>query len=215
MKGKEEQLIDLISKEVIRQLQQIKTKTNLEKTPVLVLGDIELLNESDNKKDYYTIEDYIENDNMEKYEYVIITQIANYQLCDISLGRDNTPFTCAIQKSLLLGKDIYLMEEALVFRNFIQTSNSKLYNLLEAYVSKLEEFGIKILSKDMKDIQVKSKEKIDSRPIYDSSKRLITESLAKNICKEDKKSIGFPKGTIITPLAKDVFMAANKELTLY
>lgn len=215
MKVKEEQLIDLISREVIRQLEQVNVKTNLQKKSILVLGDIELLNECDyDKYNYYTVEDYI-NNNIEKYEYIIVTEIANYELCDISLGRDSSPVTCAIQSALLLGKNVYLMQSALAFYKYKETSNPKLFNLLEQYVKKLEEFGIIILKEEKIILETKDNNDLDKNLTYDSEKKVITESLAINICKKDKKCMGFPKGTIITPLAKDVFISANKEFILY
>ena len=45
--------------------------------------------------------------------------------------------------------------------------------------------------------------------IYDSEEKVITESIAKDICRRGKKQYFFPKGTIITPLAKDVFNSAK------
>lgn len=212
MKMNEEQLIDLISKEVIRRLQQLNYKDKIDKLSILVIGDIELLNEFDYEKyNYYTIEDYIANGDIERYEYIIITKITNYELCDISIGRDSTPVTCAIQRAILLGKSICLMGEAISFYKYKMTSNPVLYDMLSQYVKKIEELGILVLNEDIKKIENIQAEK-ETR---DYKSKVITELLAKKICKEEIKYLNFPKETIITPLAKDIFKAANKELKRY
>ncbi|MDR2183565.1 MAG: phosphate propanoyltransferase [Clostridiales bacterium] len=55
------------------------------------------------------------------------------------------------------------------------------------------------LSPQNKDVQTQ-----DSQ-MFDSQEKIITEAIAKDICKSGKRHFSFPKGTIITPLAKDVF----------
>jgi len=49
---------------------------------------------------------------------------------------------------------------------------------------------------------------------YDCTEKVITESIAENLCKNAKKRYIFPKGTIITPLAKDIFRNAKAEWKL-
>ncbi|HZJ76134.1 MAG TPA: hypothetical protein VFC70_00360, partial [Oscillospiraceae bacterium] len=225
--------INLISEEVVKQLELMKLEESVEyikKTSVLVIGDINLHSGRDHETyDYHTLKDFENDKNIEKYQHIVITEIENHELCDIALGRDSNPTTFAIQQALLCGKTIYLLQEALKYRNYSKTANIALYTLLDGYVNKIEEFGMiisgdgmisdnEVISNDGvtldKSTVVKDEKNLENECNYDYVKKVVTESIAINICKTDKKCIELPKGTIITPLAKDVFRTTGKELIL-
>ena len=49
---------------------------------------------------------------------------------------------------------------------------------------------------------------------YDCTEKVISESIAEKLCKKAKRIYTFPKGTIITPLAKDIFRNKKAEWKL-
>lgn len=209
------ELIDFITKEVIRCLESNNTLISDNRKKLLVLGDIEKMSLSIDKSseyDYLSINSYEIDGDIDKYSLIIITKLSNSQLCDIALGREDTPFTCAVQKALLTGKKVYLMESALAFRKFKDTSSSELYFMLEEYVQKLIKFGVIIKQEIILKDNYSSESNISNE--YDSTEKIITNNVALDICKSKQKQVVFPKGTIITPLAKDVFLMAKTEIII-
>jgi len=77
------------------------------------------------------------------FTLVLCRQVSAAQLCDMALGRDNTPVTCAVSKALLAGKPVYLAEEGLPHRASQATSNPRYYAMLENYVTQLAQFGVR------------------------------------------------------------------------
>lgn len=209
----QKQLIDLITNEVMHYIEMNRTYSPSNKKSVLVLGDIEKAREIySDKYEYQNIESYLCDIDIEKYSFIFITKITNAQLCDIALGRDSTPFTCSIQKALLTGKKVYMCISALSYRKYKETAVPKLYDMLEKYAQKLVEFGIVITQ----DTQIKNVDnyKCDKNDQYDSCEKLITYSTAQNLCKMEKKQVILAKGTIITPLAKDLFLAEKIDIQI-
>lgn len=214
----QKRLLDLITSEVMNYLETNHIYSSSCKKSVLVLGDIKKISQLyDDKYEYCDIESYKCDGEIEKYHYIYINKITNSQLCDIVLGRDDTAYTCAIQQALLIGKKIYMSESALKFRNYKKTASKELYNLLEQYIKKLVEFGIEVTNEiniEKDNTNYYDDDNDDKKEQFDSLEKLITYSVAQDLCKTDKKQVTFPKGTIITPLAKDLFITTKKTIKI-
>ncbi len=212
------ELIDYITKEVIKRLESKSTNISDNRKKILVLGDVEKISLHFNVAKEYEcldINSYDLDGDVDKYSFVIISELTNARLCDIALARDDTPFTNAVLKALLRNKKVYLTESALVFRKYKDTSSGELYSMLEGYVQRLVKFGIIIKEEmDITDNYSSNKDRSneDDNIKYTTTKRVITNNLAIDICKDKGNEAVFQKGTIITPLAKDVFFSAKKEI---
>jgi ethanolamine utilization protein len=209
----QKQLIDLITSEVINYLKSNQSNESVVKKPVLVLGSIEEASciYSD-KYEYFGVDSYACDGDIEKYCFVIINKITSAQLCDIALGRDSTPYTCAVQKALLKGKKVYMFESALSHRMYKETAAKELYGMLEKYVQKLLDFGVNFAQE--KQMEFVSEQGCGKDVQSDTCEKVITFTAAQRLCKNGKKQLVLPKGAIITPLAKDLFIAEKIEIKM-
>ena len=107
-----EQLIELITKEVLRTLGGGEPEEPPDKSGLplaLVIGPAEQLPKP--VRTQYrlaSIEEY--QGDIEPYEKLFITAITRTQLADAALGRDSQPVTCALTNALLYGKEVYLYD---------------------------------------------------------------------------------------------------------
>lgn len=200
-----EKIIELVTNEVIKQLKSNAVHVCGNKKAVLVLGSDETIScLCSGEYEYFGIESYICDEDIEKYCFVFINKISNAQLCDIALGREDTPFTRAVQKALFSGKKVYMHASALSHRKYKETAPKDLYIKLEKYVQQLVDYGV-IITQDIRVID--SGSGCCENEHCDSCEKVITYSIAQNICKKGKNQVTFANGTIVTPLAKDLFFA--------
>lgn len=208
-----DRFVQLVTEEVMRCLQSNRINNTKDKKPVLVFGDIGKipLIYSD-KYEYLNNDSYICDHDIQKYCFVFITEISNAQLCDIASGRDDTPFTSAIQKALLAGKKIYILKSALSYKKYRETAPPKLYDMLEQHVRTIIEFGVTIAEDTETADNNICKESKDE--LYSCNEKLITYEAARKLCQKIRNQVIFPKGTIITPLAKDLFLKEKIEIKM-
>ena len=79
------------------------------------------------------------------YRFVLVDELSTARLADLALGRDSSLAACAVSKALLEGVPVYLAEEALPHRRFQATANPSYYAMLEGYVNRLEQFGVRVI----------------------------------------------------------------------
>lgn len=203
-----DKLVELITKEVLETVKGGSQTSvgELDFRPVaLVLGPSDKLPLFAENYRLADIEDYKNHGNIDKYDRVYIAEISNAQLADIALGRDTSPFSCAVVKALLCGKPIYLLESALSHRKFQNTASRNFFNLLEGYIHTLQSFGIELIREQ------KFGKNLSRNAIADNSvDKVITESIARGLVKKSEDVIYLRKGTILTPSAKDIFNHSQK-----
>lgn len=203
-----QQLVELITAEVLR-----ITGVSPEPEPVdksgcpkaLVIGPVELLPAGyGDKYQLMGIEDYKTCGDIEPYEKVFITKLSLTELSDIALGRDSRPAQCAVVNALLYGKEILLFECALPHRKLAGRGSRGFYQMLEGYARTLQSFGI-ILVQGQNPLA-----KYD--PAVNLPGKVVTEAVARSLLEKPGDVILLPKGAVITPSARDVFLHGGKRV---
>ena len=166
----------------------------------------------------YDLEDYRTNQNILRYDQILIAKLNITQLSDIAHGRIGDEVSCAILHGLLNGVETVMLEDALSFRKFAGKGSTALYHLLESFAQTLQVFGVKPVGRKRlggAELPPAKPPKYKAPAIVvpkGSAKpnvgHLITEAEAMAVVKSGE-SIQLPAGTIITPAAKDVFAQAG------
>lgn len=207
-----EQLVELITREVIRTMSGGKTEEpEPDKSgcpPLLVVGDPDLLPKS--VRDKYCLcgmDRYTGPETIETFSAVYITQLTQVELADIALGRNTRPNQCAVISALLYGVPIYLMDSALTHRKLAMRCSRGFYQLLEGYVRTLHGFGIQIVTGQTPIDKYVAR----SAPGAELPDGVITEAIARSIVeKNTDTNLFFRKGTVFTPSARDTFLHAGR-----
>lgn len=206
------QLIDIVTKEVLKIISESPKGATSENPPVLVFGDPALLPPAVSEKlcicraDAYTCEEDID-----KFGKVYITELGTDELADIALGRGVGKTASAALAALLRGKEVWLAENALKYRKFGAAGSRALFQLYEGYVRTLGSFGVRTLCGGKKpNIYSASAAPDPSLP-----EGVVTEAAARRLidgCEGD--IIRLKKGTVITPSARDVIKEASKTIEI-
>lgn len=213
----DEAIIQKIMEEVIKTLSQQGVVTAPETegmSRMLVIGDFNDVPSEEQTKYILTgIEDYEQYKNIRRYQKVYITKLSLTDLSDIALGRDASPVSCAVVNALLRGMDVALLEKVLWHRKLAGKGSAKLYSVIENNVRQLESYGVKVIC-EPKQIVIKEAKppKFNPPPVAvpkgtmkPNEARLITESIAMDMVKENSQRVCVSKDAIITPSAWDVF----------
>lgn len=217
-----DELIQLITSEVIKNLKLADEHHTNESKGILLLGSLQDENyidiydnilESNIIKEIQNFDSYVDVDN---FDYIIVPYLNSKEMVNITLGIDEGVKTKAVIDAILLGKKIFVIEEGIYYKKFKQSSNKNFYAMLEENENKLGEFGICIVKKDVlvaclnnpknliKDENKKENEN-DTKCSIASLEHLkvITESHIENIFKQGYREICVGEKTIISPLAVD------------
>lgn len=161
------------------------------------------------------------------YTMVVCTQVSSAQLCDMALGRDTTPAACAVSKALLAGKPVYLAEEGLPHRASRATANPRYYAMLEDYVTRLTQFGVRVAPRAELERLLGCQSAAAQAPaktcetaaaaaeIPAASETfcgVLTAEEARRLAKSCGGTLRLGEGAILTPLARDVLR--DKHITL-
>lgn len=153
------------------------------------------------------------------YTMVVCRRISCAQLCDMALGRDASPAACAVSKALLAGKPVYLAEEGLPHRASKAAANPRYYAMLEDYVTRLTQFGVRVapqaeLERLLNGQNAPAKtcgvpEAPASSPERSSAEEkpfcgVLTAEEARRLVKTCGGTLRLGRGAILTPLARDV-----------
>lgn len=206
-----EQLIELITKEVLRTLNISETEVPADTSGLeqaLVIGEVEKLPAGVRSNYRFSGIDSYSGD-IQPFQKVFITGITQTQLADIALGRDSQPVCCAVCQALLHGREIFLYDGALGHRKLAGKGSRGFYQLLEGYVRTLQSYGIKLVQ----GTTVIDKYQKTAAPGADLPSGVVTESLAVSLVEKSAGDILLRRGTVLTPSAKDVFLHANRNVT--
>ncbi|MBU3209967.1 TIGR02536 family ethanolamine utilization protein [Clostridium algidicarnis] len=229
-------LVDMITREVMKRINVIIETSSTSKKAVLILEDTKNLcpivkgriDQNEMSVDYIdTMKD------VDSYEIILIQNLSNNELVNISKGYGNSPKEKVIIDMLLKGKKLYALEKGLQYKEHEDKSPKALLEVFEGYKNKLVSFGIEFKSlgailgntKENNKIEVLRSplvkesckiEKSDNNKCLSSvlNKKLISESDIKNLKKEGLKEILICKGSIVTPLAKDFARINNIDIKI-
>ncbi|GAA0182819.1 TIGR02536 family ethanolamine utilization protein [Clostridium sediminicola] len=238
-----EKLVDMITKEVMRKIKEsMESENSIVNRPSILIvessqSDIysNLVSKIDsNKYLIHSKEDM--NSNLDSYDNIIIGSINNRELANLALGVQFGEKEKIIIDSILLGKDIFLVEEGIEYRKYKDKANKIFYSLYREYENKLINYGIKLVKEDIiskisSDKKINNIERIESigftaienkedntksnvindeMQIFDfSKKRLITEAELRKAFNKGMEGVKLSSKTILTPLVKDFIRMNN------
>ena len=217
-----ESIVNLVTQQVLAALDGGTSSAQVRsdgRNKVLVLGDpnASVPPELCANAVLYYLEDYQRNQNILRYDCVVITALNTAQLADLALVRTGDDLTCAVVQALLNGVDVYLLETALSFRKYAGRGSIALYRTLENYARTIQVFGVKIFGRQTAQASGGVKPpKRKGPPVQlpagtPTSGRLITESMARELLRGGSP-VHLPMDAIVTPLARDLFSHAGAEL---
>ena len=162
------------------------------------------------------LQDFQTHRNILRYQRVIVSDLNMTQLCDAAQGRMGDDVTRAILFALLSGVEVLMSEKALIHRFFAGKGSSALYRVYENYVRTLQVYGVKLVSEQYVRPEPEAKPpryaapplKVPGGSAKPSVNRLVSEELARELVKAGRP-VCLAKGSIVTPLAKDVFAQAR------
>lgn len=220
-----EQVIEMITQQVMAQLSAKGAELPAPqqgKDKVLVVGESETALPASLTKNavLFDCADYEQNRNILRYDRVVVKRLGITQLADIALGRCSDCVSCAVLYALLSGVEVILLEDALSFRRFAGQGSTALYHQLEEYARILQVYGVKPYTPPVELKLAPAKPAKFAQPpaavptgsAKPNSARVVTEDVALALVKESKR-VRLCKKAIVTPAARDVFAAAQAEVT--
>lgn len=161
------------------------------------------------------------------YTMVVCSQVSSAQLCDMALGRDSTRAASAVSKALLASKPVYLAEEGLPHRASKAAANPQYYAMLEDYVTRLTQFGVRVAPRaelerllNCRTAPATASVKVCG-PVAAAAEipaecetfyGIVTAEEARRLAKTCGGTLRLGAGAILTPLARDVLR--DKHITL-
>lgn len=209
----DEQLIREITAQVVRMLNKNGNFPGQQCTDmgkVLVAGPVTLWAEKmcENLRIYDACE-FNPDDDIKAYEKVIITHLSLTDLSDITSLREASGVSAAVLQSLLSGIPVIMSEDVLDQYKYKGTGNRRLYEEIGKRMQQLQDYGVCVVS-------FKESRSVDFQLVSDtgfySKRKLITEQEAKQIADESTGPVHLACGTIVTPLARDLFRHRNIEI---
>ena len=213
-----EQIVSLVTQQVMAMMDHQGCCANEDREKVLVVGKTD----KPIPKELYAdcvlmdLEDYSTHKDIQRYKKVVVAKLHMTQLADIALGRATDEASCAVLYALLSGVEVVMLKDAPTFRRFKDKGSNALYNMLEQYVKTLHVFGVKayrpkpqvVLSEAKPAKFAKLPVEVPKGTVVPNANRLITEIEARQLLMQGD-TIRLPAGTIVTPLARDVFSQAG------
>lgn len=226
-----EELVELITKEVMNRLKILLEENNKSKKKLLILEHSKdlcpILSGALNDNNF-TI-DCLENmGDIESYEGIILQNISNSELVNLSLTIQGSMKEKVAIEAALKGLNLYAMEKGVEYKKYAATANRVLFNTFKDHEEKLKSYGVNFvglkgllstLKSENVNVSPKSERNDKSEvsvQIKDEAnksikKKLISETDLRNLYKDGVKEVVIPKKSIVTPLAKD-FARINKLL---
>lgn len=230
-----QKLIDLITKEVMNRLGALEKVTETKKKKILLLdsascGCLETIREALNEE--YDVDSLDNIDcKVEEYEACIVCRVGNKQIASIANGLCSSSMEEIIMNFLLMGKNVYLLEDGIEYRRYLGTASSSLIELYQGFEKKLVDYGVKLI-KNYRDIlgtnEIKEIEKVEAveaekeiqctpqvkecdtvNSVDLIGKKLISEADLRKLCRKGVNEVVISKKAVITPLAQD-FIRINR-----
>lgn len=152
------------------------------------------------------IEDYSSHKTLSSYEAIVITSLSTKLMANIALGIRNGEIEAIIAEAIFQGKSIYLLEEAIIYKQYQSICNPKYYQMMEDYESRLYDFGIYNVNQN----NLHERIACSNPPSYKNSstcrmdKKIIVEADIEACLRKNITELCIPSKTIISPLAIDL-----------
>lgn len=172
-----------------------------------------------------TADEKTERISLSDYEKILITRLDTELLTDLALGICRGKRAGAVSEALLLGKSVYIAEEGISFLQYRHTANARYYQLFVEYLKKLESFGMTVLPMEQISHLLSGKETCGEDTAEKEQKQSQTEKrsqikggglfsadMARKYAAGGEKVLRVRKGTLLTPLAKDILREKKIEL---
>lgn len=220
-----ENLVDMITKEVMRRIQKLSYDENRYiKDKILLLEDcFENSNIKEALEEKYIVDLYNSDVNVDCYKAVVLSKLNLKVLSNLALGLCNGQYEEIIINALFKGKRVYVLEDGMEYRKYMSSANKNLYKLYTEYEQKLMYNGVDILnegnlirallcgqdihkSQNHEVYEDSISEKIENKQEFiknSLSKKLITEVDLRRLYMDGVKEINILKKSILTPLAQD------------
>lgn len=163
-------------------------------------------------KEAYQLVHFSDEKSRDKYNQVLITHMPCEMLGNLAVGAgDKTEGF--ILKTLMEGGKVFVLESALMYKNYKKTAFKTLYALYSECEKKLLQYGISIIESPLDIVKDTGKKELSNRIVSDkidlSEKNLILESdfMKKQI--RESSAIKLNSSCIITPLAQDYIKNHN------
>jgi len=202
-----DKLVELITKEVMR-IADENGVSAYNKEKALVIGRKDTLPiVHSSKYSLVSFDEIGDKADVSAFERIYISELTLTELCDIALGRDETPRSSAVINALLSGKEVFILESSLPHRKFAGKGSRELFKQYEGYVNRIISFGSVLI----RDNNAGTKNKNMNAFADNCYDKVVTEQIAKQLVdKCENGVIKLRKGTVITPSAKDVFNHSDK-----
>lgn len=226
-----EELVELITKEVMNRLKILLEENNKSKKKLLILEHSKdlcpILSGALNDNNF-TIDCLDNMGDIESYEGIILQNISNSELANLSLTIQGSMKEKVAIEAALKGLNLYAMEKGVEYKKYATTANRVLFNTFKDHEEKLKSYGVNFvglkgllstLKNENVNVSPKSERNDKSEvsvQIKDEAnksikKKLISETDLRNLYKDGVREVVIPKKSIVTPLAKD-FARINKLL---
>lgn len=222
-----EQLIDDIVEEILKRLQNEKTLSYVKKKKLLALSSNSKLLSNRILQEYCVTQVDLSTvksvdelyPSITDADCVVVSYLEVGDLIDIAIGNGTRPFIQLIQYALLIGKDIFILEDGLAYLAYKPTANKNFYRKLLDYEACIKGYGIQFITEDMLLLPDKIRldsEIIDKNKVYNVAqkdsyheetitlnKRLILEKDLIELNIKTNTAIRIGKNSIVTPSALD------------
>ncbi|HCQ89815.1 MAG TPA: hypothetical protein DIU45_08815 [Clostridium sp.] len=229
-----EDLVELITKEVMNRLKILLEENNKSKKKLLILEHSKDLCPilSGALQDNNFIIDCLDNmGDIESYEGIILQNVSNSELANLSLTIQGSMKEKVAIEAALKGLNLYAMEKGVEYKKYTTTANRVLFNTFKNHEEKLKSYGVNFVGlkellstlksenvnvapkteRNNKTDKVEVSVQIKDEANRSVKKKLISETDLRNLYKDGVKEVVIPKKSIVTPLAKD-FARINKLL---
>lgn len=195
--------------EIFYELQKRLKNNENKKEKLVVVGNFNEI-DFESIKNVCEVIKYNENIAIDEYKNILIPVLSLDMLGNIASGCSGCNYEGFILKSLMEGKNVYILESGLVYKNYKKTAYKAIYNLYSEYENKLIQYGIKIIANIMDIFNTEVCEvSLGTKEESFIDKNLLMESdLMKRHIKE-YSVIKINKKCIITPLAEDYVKGHN------
>ena len=212
------QLIDEITKEVLRRLKLVESLDSGNKKSMLVLSDKTDPLPDKIRKEYHIIApDLISSMELLKLhqwidssDVILITSLTVKQLANLALGCGEGLLEEGFRYALLLGKSIFVLERGLGYRTYRKMAHKTFYRKLLEYEECIKSYGVQIVLEDSIEpleivgnsiLNYEDKDMPEETMVID--KKLIVEKDLMDLNISSYATIGIKNSCIVTPSAHD------------
>ncbi|AKL93922.1 putative ethanolamine utilization protein [Clostridium aceticum] len=150
-------------------------------------------------------------DEIKQMDYIILPILPLSSLAHIAMGVEGDEISKKVIRSLLHGKEVFVLSDGMEHRSFEKSSQPYFYQMYIDYEKKLQDFGVKIgtleeiLSPSQQQPQQPISPIMQEKTTEETSidNKVITEKILKEMDCHPNSRLCIRQKAIITPMAKD------------